>query len=194
MRELMMSLTHYFFCFLLFELYNISIFTDLTIRTLLVEPQNVKTMVIPHVQEGIKLCLSWQRGENWYIIISYNNFIGCAYNFLFGWTCPLKVKSIPKKKLIWINREKSNKNNTENSIKIRSKIRKLWHLKVDDITYSLFLLYFIIWNMKYFNFLLIVMWNKVSFLPEHVEFHCFNILWFKQEGPNCQIRKNWNIV
>ena len=67
MRESMMSLTHYFFCFLLFELYNISIFTDLTIRTLLVEPQNVKTMVIPHVQEGIKLCFSWQWGENWNI-------------------------------------------------------------------------------------------------------------------------------
>ena len=44
MRESMMSLTHYFFCFLLFELYNISIFSDLTIRTLLSEPQNVKTI------------------------------------------------------------------------------------------------------------------------------------------------------
>ena len=43
---------------------NISIFTDLTIWTLLIEPQNVKTMVIPHVQGGIKLCFSWQWGEN----------------------------------------------------------------------------------------------------------------------------------
>ena len=126
----------------------------------------------------------------------------------------LKGQVHPNKKFIWIKREKSNKHNTENFIKIGCKIRKLWYFKVslyftkqlyahpgryanegtDDITHSLFLLYFIIWNMKYFNFLLIVMWNKVSFLPEHVEFHCINILWFKQEGPNCQIRKNWNIV
>ena len=99
----------------------------------------------------------------------------------------------PNKKLIWIEREKSNKHNTENFIKIGCKIRKLWYFKVslyftkqlyahpgryanegtDDITHSLFLLYFIIWNMIYFNFLLIVMRNKVLFLPEHVELPLF---------------------
>ena len=74
--------------------------------------------------------------------------------------------------MISINRVKLNKHNAENFIKIGCKIRKLWHFKVspistkqlyaqhggyaneiaDDVTHSLFLLYFIIWIIEYFNF------------------------------------------
>ena len=87
-----------------------------------------------------------------------------------------------------MKREKSNKHNAENFIQIGCKIRKLWHFKVllnfteqlyahpgryanegtDDVIHSLFLLYFIMWNMKYLNFFLIIMWNKVLFLIEYM--------------------------
>ena len=85
----------------------------------------------------------------------------------------IKGQVYPTKKLIWINREKSNKNNAENFIKIGCKIRKLWHFKVslifhktvicttqwyanervDDVTHSLFLLFllFELYNISIFT-------------------------------------------
>ena len=85
---------------------------------------------------------------------------------------PFKGQVHPNKKWILNNREKSNKHTTENFIKIGCQIRKLWIFKVSlifhktvictsqwyanervgDVTHSLFLLYFIVWILQYFNF------------------------------------------
>ena len=77
-----------------------------------------------------------------------------------------------EKNMIWTDKVKSDKQNTENFIKIGQGITKLWHFKAlhyfgktvlcmsswicneqaDDVISPLILLYFIIWNYIYSNF------------------------------------------